>query len=122
MSIALFGSDVNPWRARNELSCLSQAPIWFQLVKFGSPLLPNKNGYRRTMMALEAATSVILAMVSALGLQSAGAAGVVRESLRQPMKFVDLTYPPEALEARVQGFVVLDLILDDQGRVTSTHV
>jgi TonB family protein len=74
------------------------------------------------MMALEAATSVILAMVSALALQSAGAADVVRESLRQPMKFVDLTYPPEALAARVQGFVVLELVLDDQGRVTSTHV
>ena len=73
-------------------------------------------------MALEAAASVILAVVSALAPQSAVAADVVRESLRQPMKFVDLTYPPEALAARVQGFVVLALVLDDQGRVASTHV
>jgi TonB family protein len=74
------------------------------------------------MMALEAAASVILAMVSALAPQSAVAADVVRESLRLPMKFVDLTYPPEALAARVQGFVVLELVLDEQGRVTATHV
>ena len=73
-------------------------------------------------MALQAAASVILAMVSALAPQSAVAADVVRESSRQAMKFVDLTYPPAALAARVQGFVVLELVLDDQGHVTSTHV
>jgi TonB family protein len=38
------------------------------------------------------------------------------------MKFVDLTYPPEALAARVRGFIVLGLVLDDQGRVTSADV
>ena len=73
-------------------------------------------------MALEAAASVILALVSALASQSAVGADVVRDSLRQPMKFVDLTYPPEALVARVRGFVVIELVLDDQWRVTSTHV
>ena len=73
-------------------------------------------------MALDAAASVILAMISALAPQSAAAADVVHESLRPPMKFVDLTYPPEALASHVVGFVVLELILDDQGRVTSTHV
>jgi TonB family protein len=72
--------------------------------------------------AIEAAASVIFAMVSALAPQSAVAADVVRESLRLPMTFVDLTYPPEALAARIQGFVVLELVLDDQGRVTSSQV
>ena len=50
-------------------------------------------------MALQAGASIILALVSALAPQSAVAADVVRESLRQPMKFGDLTYPPEALAA-----------------------
>jgi TonB family protein len=74
------------------------------------------------MMTLEAATAVLLAIVSALAPQNAAPASVVREDLRQPMKFVDLTYPSEALAARVRGFVVIELVLDDQGRVTSTDV
>ena len=74
------------------------------------------------MLALEAAAWVILALLSALAPQSGVAADAGRASLRQPMTFVDLTYPPEALAARVQGFVVLELVLNEQGRVTSTQV
>jgi len=73
-------------------------------------------------MVLQAAASVSLAIVLALAPQSAVPAGIVRESVRQPIRFVDLTYPPEALAARVRGFVVLELVLDDRGHVTSTHV
>jgi outer membrane biosynthesis protein TonB len=71
------------------------------------------------MIAL-AAASVALAMGLALAPQNAVSSDAVRDSVRPPIKFVDLTYPPEALTAGVRGFVVLELVLDDQGRVTST--
>jgi outer membrane biosynthesis protein TonB len=71
------------------------------------------------MIAL-AAASVALAMGLALAPQNAVSSDAVRDSVRPQIKFVDLTYPPEALTAGVRGFVVLELVLDDQGRVTST--
>jgi TonB family protein len=69
-----------------------------------------------------AAASIALALVSALAQQSAGPGGGIQDVLRTPRKFVDLTYPPEALAARVSGFVVLELAVDDQGRVASAQV
>jgi TonB family protein len=41
---------------------------------------------------------------------------------RRPQQFVDLAYPADALAARLQGFVVIDLDIDDQGHVSSTRV
>jgi TonB family protein len=50
------------------------------------------------------------------------AQSVDRVPVRELLKFVDLSYPPDALAARARGFVVLALQVDDQGRVSGTEV
>jgi TonB family protein len=72
-------------------------------------------------MGLEAVGSVILVIVSLFAFQDAATPAVLRQESR-PLKFVDLEYPSEARGARVHGYVVLELALDDQGRVISTRI
>ncbi len=63
-------------------------------------------------------SSLLAAIALALAAQGAG----LTATQWRPVQFVELTYPPQALAARIIGFVVVEVTIDDQGRVTSSEV
>jgi protein TonB len=44
--------------------------------------------------------------------------------MRVPTKVKDArpVYPPDAMDAKIQGVVIMDIRIDEQGRVTEAHV